>query len=319
MGGVNLIVSCTKRKTQEPRASLRLRDLDASATTAERAAEWLRRLRAAHADQVTADSLYSGDHWKVVRAIAEARCPAVQTVRVWVCSAGYGLITPDSVLAPYDATFTPGQPDSVLRNGDPAKEALPAWWKALGAWSGPPPASCRSIASVALSHPNDFLLVALSDGYLKAVAGDLADSADSLANPEQMAIICAGADTVPGLADRLLPCDSRLQRVVGGALVSLNVRLAQRLLQTSRKELALSRCRAMFGRWMSARPEPNAPSREPMTDDQVRGFIRRSLTRDPQLRPTPLLQVLRRSGRACEHGRFARLFHEVQGLTHASR
>jgi hypothetical protein len=54
-----------------------------------------------------------------------------------------------------------------------------------------------------------------------------------------------------------------------------------------------------------------------MDDDQVRSFIRKSLAKNHGLRPTPLLQALRQSGRACEHSRFVRLFHEVQAL-HAS-
>jgi hypothetical protein len=130
-------------------------------------------LRAEQSNLVVASDLYSGDHWSIVRSIT-AGSPGGQSVRVWVCSAGYGLITPDSPLAPYEATFTPGQPDSVLQNGDQARESLPEWWAALGTWEGPPSAPCRSIAGIAESHPDDFLLVALSEGYLKAVAADLA-------------------------------------------------------------------------------------------------------------------------------------------------
>jgi hypothetical protein len=69
---------------------------------------------------------------------------------------------------------------------------------------------------------------------------------------------------------------------------------------------------------MGTQPERAAPARAPMTDGDVRGFIRRSLAGDPGLRPTPLLQSLRKQGKACEHSRFARLFQEVRGLNHAS-
>lgn len=116
----------------------------------------------------------------------------------------------------------------------------------------------------------------------------------------------------------LLPCDARLQAVTGGALASLNVRLAARVLASSRKELSLARCRAMLQRWMSAHPERTVPARVPMTDDDVREFIRQALARHPGLRPTPLLHQLRQLGKACEHGRFVRLFQEVRCLSHAS-
>lgn len=112
MGGVNLIVSCTKRKARAARAALRLRDLEPTATVA----EWVRRLQAERSDLLPARDLYCGDHWAVVRSLADGVPANGQAVRVWVCSAGYGLITPASRLAAYDATFTPrpaglGPPD----------------------------------------------------------------------------------------------------------------------------------------------------------------------------------------------------------------
>jgi hypothetical protein len=54
-----------------------------------------------------------------------------------------------------------------------------------------------------------------------------------------------------------------------------------------------------------------------MTDEEVRAFIGKALTGNRRLRPTPLLQTLRQGGQACEHSRFARLFHEVQGRSYA--
>src|SRR5437868_12287553 len=120
MGGVNLIVSCTKRKTRHATASLRLRDLPGPATVEERSGAWISRLQAARSDLTPARDLYCGDHWAVVRSIAQCVPANAPAVRVWVCSAGYGLVTPDSHLAPYDATFTPRQPDSVVPAGLPS-------------------------------------------------------------------------------------------------------------------------------------------------------------------------------------------------------
>jgi hypothetical protein len=313
MGAVNLVVSCTKRKTRAARPALRLRDLAGLATVEERARAWARRLQAERADLLPARDLYCGDHWSVVRSIAEGGPANGQAVRVWVCSAGYGLVTLDSRLAPYDATFAPRQPGSVA-----PRALLPAWWAALCRWQGPPGATSRSLASVAEARPDDLLLVALSADYLAAVADDLRTAAGKLTGPENLAVICAGADTLAGLEAHLLPCDARLQAVTGGALTSLNVRLAARLLDSGREALSLARCRSVFQRWMSAQPVRSARARSPITDADVRGFISRSLALDPGLRPTRLLRLLRDQGKACEHGRFVRLFQEVRGLSHAS-
>lgn len=318
MSGVNLIVSCTKRKTRDARASLRLRDLVTPATVEERAGRWIHRLRAERSGLVSARHLYCGDHWAVVRSIAESVAGNGQAIRVWICSAGYGLLTPDSCLAPYEATFTPGQPDSVASSALPApKEAVAAWWAALGKWKGPRGAACRSIASIAELYPDDFLLVALSNDYLTAVADDLRATVTVLSDQDRLAVICAGADTLSGLESHLLPCDARLQPVVGGVLASLNVRLAARLLESCRKDLSLARCRSLFQHWMSTQPERHTPSRVLLTDNEVSGFIRNALAQDPGQRPSPLLQLLRKQGKACEHSRFVRLFREVRGLRHA--
>lgn len=310
MGRVHLIVSCSKRKSRAPRPALRLRALTA-ADPAGRAAEWVRRLRAERSDLLPAESLYAGDHWGVVRSIA-ADPPGGRPVRVWVCSAGYGLITPDSLLAPYDATFGPGEPDSVARAGERPADVLPAWWAALAGWAGPPRAGCRSIAALADEFPRDFILAALSDVYLKAVRADLAAAARTLAGPERLAVLSAGTDAVPGLEAHRLPCDARLRSVAGGVLASLNVRLARRLLAEAGDAISLSRCRDVVGRWMETSPTRRAEPRAVMTDPELRAFIRSSLAEDAERRPTPMLQELRRGGRACEHRRFARLFAEVR-------
>lgn len=301
--GVNLIVSCTKRKTRAAAAFLRLRGVPVVASIEHRATEWLRRLRSARSDLLPARQLYAGAHWSVVRAIDER-----EAVRVWICSAGYGLITPDSLLTGYDATFTSSQPDSVLAPGA-SKALLPRWWAALGAWQGPQGASCRSIAAVAATFPTDFILVALSDGYLRAVSADVRQAASQ--HGERLAIISAGAADAPGLEEALLPCDSRLQTLVGGVLASLNVRLALRLLESCRKELSLTRCRNLFRTWLTNQPERAAPARAPLPDDEVQLYIEQALLAEPGSKPSRLLRQLRDQGRACEHRRFFRLFHEV--------
>src|SRR5262249_43525449 len=148
-------------------------------------------------------------------------------IRIWVCSAGYGLIGLDSTIAPYAATFSPGHPDSVVSQGCPRQRALPAWWTALARWKGPKPAGPRTIARVAEEHPADFLPVALSAHYMTAVAEDVQAAARALQDRNQLAIISVGAGALPLLADWRLPCEASLQEGTGGALASLNVRLAE--------------------------------------------------------------------------------------------
>src|SRR4051812_46295043 len=103
MTAVNVVVSCTKRKTRRPIADLDAANLPAFVGVADRSGDWIARLAGRPEELLPAAELYSGDHWKVALELPE--CSAFP-VRLWVCSAGYGLITPSSLLAPYEATFS---------------------------------------------------------------------------------------------------------------------------------------------------------------------------------------------------------------------
>ena len=80
--------------------------------------------------------LYAGEHWDVARRLANLS-DADTSVELWVCSAGYGLIPASAPSAPYAATFTPGNADSVPDGAEGAS----AWWNALASWEGPLPQS----------------------------------------------------------------------------------------------------------------------------------------------------------------------------------
>src|SRR5581483_11722789 len=108
----------------------------------ERAAGWLKLLRRGTAGTVPAAELYLGDHWAVVRELATR-----PGVRVWVCSAGYGLVSVESPLRPYSATFAAGEPDSVCVGAEDVTATRRAWWRALAGWDGPGPAGPRSLES----------------------------------------------------------------------------------------------------------------------------------------------------------------------------
>jgi hypothetical protein len=71
---INLVVTCTKRKTRTPLPGLQLRSV-AGKTPAVRAAKWLRRLSSCRGETVPVAGLYAGDHWSVVRAGWEGPAP----------------------------------------------------------------------------------------------------------------------------------------------------------------------------------------------------------------------------------------------------
>jgi hypothetical protein len=267
-----------------------------------------------------AEALYSGDSWSVIRSLAKGG-PRTPPVRVWVCSAGYGLLSSESLLHPYSATFDSGQADSVPANGRgaAARDASRAWWRLLSEWEGPSPRGPRTIAELAEAYPRSPLLVVASEVYLVAVADDLRAGRAKLADPDLLSIISAGSADVEGLEKHLLPCDARLQRLVGGARASLNARLARLALSSLRGRAptypALSE---LFTGLLAEQPEVSSPRRAALTDAEVKGYLKDPLERNPDVRPTPLLRKLRDSGRACEQSRFASLFRAVREQLYGS-
>jgi hypothetical protein len=318
MAGIHLVVSCAKRKTQEPRVSLRLRAVRRSLSIERRAREWIGRLRKYTFGRIPARDLYSGEHWHAVRSLQDHPTQSGQPIRVWVCSAGVGLVPIDAWVSPYSATFTPGELDAVCQDGGYSlRAALPMWWASVaqydGVHTGP-----RTITDIARTYPRDFLLVALPDAYLTAVADDLKSTVRATRSAERFAILSVGGTVPTEVESHLLPAEARLQQLVGGSLSSLNARLARLLIvHLSDGPLTLTRCRDKLANLVETTPALVRTSRIKLTDMEVKKAIRAFFKDTPHTSPTPLLRRLRDGGNACKHSRFMTLFWQVKGQHNA--
>jgi hypothetical protein len=279
----------------------------------------LSRLRASSHETIPVDRLYAGDHWSVVRSLAGQTAPAGAVTRVWVCSAGYGLLPWTSRIAPYSATFSRGELDSVLRDVriESWASSVQRWWETLARWEGPEPGTPRTVAGLVRAFPGDLFLVALSGPYLTALSADLGAAGRALEDQRRLSILSAGAKPADGLEGYMVPCSARLQPCVGGTLTSLNVRLARMALaDLGETEPTLPALRHYFTRLLNAPAHPPRARRAAVTDDQVKAYIRAALRQDVQGRPTRLLARLRGEGRACEQSRFMSLFHTIEEEFH---
>src|SRR5205807_3679443 len=106
---------------------------------------------------------YSGDHWSVVRSIADSSCDAFQ-IRIWICSAGFGLIRWQDSIGPYSATFARSHPDSVTGRGRTGTSS--EWWNGLTHWiprslsrpdSAPGPRNLSDLGRCV--HERDFVIM----------------------------------------------------------------------------------------------------------------------------------------------------------------
>jgi hypothetical protein len=248
-------------------------------------------------------------------AVADGR------VRLWVCSAGYGLVHADAPLVPYSATFATNDPDSVRRfTSEDGADVSQTWWSELATWPGPRPGDPRSLSDLAASDPRSPLLVAASDVYLRAIEADLTVAAGRLRRSEALAVISAGGTANGPLREHLVPCDAKWQAAVGGALVSLNVRLAARAIrELPPADLTVDALGMRFAAWVEGVAPPERPVRSRLMDEAILRYIREGLATDPAASWSRLHRDLRDSGRACQAERFARLYRVVTEKADVSR
>jgi hypothetical protein len=300
---VHVVVTCTNRKRVAVTDELSARNMKAK-NVDEGCDEWVRRISTAPT-RVPASDMYAGEHWLIARGLAGV---VGKNATLWVCSAGYGLIPVEAPIAAYAATFALGHEDSVA----PDAEGTRQWWRGLSRWVGPQGGQPRSFAALAARYPDSSVVAVLSDPYLRACSTDLRDAASTLSDSDNLSVI-GPAGRCAEIEDLVVPVTAALRTVVGGSLLSLNVRATAHVLKESRLRGDAVR-RPLLAKLMraaiAAAPDaPHKPAGARMTDDEVRSFIRKRLEFGPTS-ATPLLRELRSSGLSCEQARFRTLFLE---------
>jgi hypothetical protein len=299
---VHVLVTCTNRKSVSVPSALHL-DNASGHTLGQRSREWIRRLvDVADVPLVAADRLYLGEHWKVARGLRSLSTG--NRVRLWVCSAGYGLIPAEALLRPYAATFT-GQADRVPGGSEGARD----WWQALAAWAGPAPKQPRTIRLLAAGDPSAYFMVVLSPPYLDACRDDIAAAAAAVTDPQRFVVISAGARHSGPLANLIVPADARLQAFLGGTRQALNVRIADHLLSAGIGERA--RASQHLAQLLAKQAPISRYERKQLSDQEVREMISHRLTQVPGMSASKMLREFRDAGFACEQSRFARLHHHI--------
>jgi len=276
-----------------------------------RLALWTQALMAHSADGISALDLYGGNYWSVIRGMAKKN-NAFSHVRFWVISAGFGLIPIHRAICSYDATFSSSKPDSVLPD-KPSRFTHEEWWGGLSEWHKQQgnPISC--IADLAKAYPSEPLIVALSPEYLTAVYRDLYTAREFLHNPNHLVIISSGSGKKGPLKNNFLPCDARMEHIVGVSRMALNARIIHHVLTAnSINEINAVDLERKYSALLRDLPSANYPVRDASTDEEVLSFIRESLKNGLPASSGRLLRIYRDSGKACEQSRFRGLFLQTQ-------
>jgi len=155
---INIVTNCTARKAYAAPRLLHGRSLPKGPVLT-LAKEWKRRLKVAK-KRVPAGELYQG------RAFQEAsKAARLAQSRLYIVSAGLGLITEKDCIPPYSLTASEGHPDAVSQRVDSRATFRSAdWWCALA--SG-------SFVKCIRNSPQALFVLALSTVYLQLLVDDL--------------------------------------------------------------------------------------------------------------------------------------------------
>jgi hypothetical protein len=302
---VHLVAACCDGKSIPVPLRHRLRGVRLSSFE-ERIEEWWTRLTAAE-ETVPARELYQGQYWATVLRSSEAAAAGGHRLKLWVASAGYGLVDADWHLAPYSATFAAGLADSVSKCG--SVDATRRWWRALAGQRVPGARGPRTVARLAAEHPRDVVMVLGSPAYVEALSHDLARARERLNRPEQLVLVTSRDPTDPILAANTVPSRASLQQKLAGALVSLHAQVANKILRESPHHgLDARDLRARYQALAASLPPVEKASGKRMTDAEVLQFIARLRRKERGITKSRAHRRLRDAAFACEQKRFNSLF-----------
>lgn len=306
---LTVIVTCTKDKRVAVPESCKLRNIPGDSLS-EKIRTWESVTKQFWSDSIRVKDLYAGDHWTTVKAFNSKYF----NLDVWVCSAGLGLIHTDDYVVPYAATFSPSHPDFVAAKLTALDRttAVSHWWNATQKlWKSRFRDRPRSIKDLMNKYPERSILIVASDNYMRAITEDVRDGLGNLIDTNQLTIVSAGSKSLKGFEQNLVPCDGRLQAVVGGAMRSLNTRVAAQIIRDSKVPPTASSLRTRYQKILDQQKPVERYTRQPLSDHEVKNFIRKQLRANPKQSHSPLLRLLRSSNLACEQKRFASLHKQV--------
>ncbi len=309
---VNIVVSCVKSKTSETEPSFLLRN-HSGRNLAAIASSWIGKMQRSKGG-LEAIALYKGDYWQIIRSVIISEIVhsgTTQHAEFWICSAGFGLIRPNTIVFPYSATFNPSDPDfpgHTLSGISPPK-ACAEWWKFLSHWNVMSSDDPRTIRDVVTRNADVPLIISVSQWYIEAIADDFLSAVSLLKNSDMVTILTSTQPRRPELRPYCIFFDARLQKWLGGARVSLSARVLRSII----KDLDTFSRPAIrdYIEEQSKGKHIITYKRTALSDSEIEDYVKREIFSSPEKKYTALLKKLRDSGCACERSRFKKIYERV--------
>jgi hypothetical protein len=298
-----IITNCTNRKRTHVPTTCRIGEFQ-SARASDLADKWITTLIETN-QKTLAENLYCG------RVFTEVKCAvALLNAKLFITSAGLGLIESTQEVPTYSSTISKGSSDYVL---DKLTEGnVSDWWKALNR---------KSPFSVAFNtYPYELILIAMSLPYFRLIEQQLIELNASEKSKLRLFLRVDSNDISTCLVPYLMPYDDRFDSQNGpnrGTLNDFPQRALRHFVESILTTTSNHSCEnhSVLVENVLKKLQPYkiiAGAR--CSDDEISDLILKHRS-ECLSSPSKMLRFFRDSlGIACEQKRFQRLFHNVTVL-----
>ena len=253
----------------------------------------------ASTDRLAADKLYLGEYWSVVRNIAKQ-----ERAKIWIFSAGMGIIPYSAKIPSYSATYSSDSLDSVRKLESKNKDTNQNWFNLIleKQQFGIGTAELKTILN------QDTILFAVSRSYLQTIQNILLE----INNPQ---LFILGSNLRNIQVKNKVEVPGSLRMALGGSLQTVNIRLVEYLLtQTTllqKETVSLAEINSVVKTLSENSGDLPKYERLKSTDVEIESFIRSRPIETHNDSHSRALRDFRNAGNACEQSRFKKIFLSV--------
>lgn len=315
----HLFVTCVSQKSSKNLESINDKDI-LQGTPEDVFIQWEEKLRKSKFDKIRAGELYKGDLWNKYLTLYDCVKVRFPESKLWIISAGQGLINHDTMIIPYAATFQDGKGISdsifskvnheiVTKTGK--KNILSKWWKLCQSMHGTPSIS----ELIGQSKEEDRFLFVLGKEYLLSLMPEIQESINAVPNKEKIIIISNSRKDshTKALGENLLYNSPDFRNLPGTNSVTINAAIALDLIKNFPLESTNWQRKTLNAYLIDRAKELDyklLTQRQKSTDVEIKDFILEHL-KDSEKSASELHRIFHGSGRACEQKRFSILYREI--------
>lgn len=303
-----LVTPCTNRKLGSARnPALHAGQLE-TGSQEEVSAQWVSLVQESPST-ATASNLYGGRGFKEALAATND-----DHARLWIISAGLGLVQAQTPCPTYNLTITPGSSDSVQRRVSRGTFRAGNWWAELNKGLR----GDFGLASLVRAHPESTVVITLSAAYADLVLDDLL-RLDAIECQRIRIVGPRSPARLNGpLRDAWMPYDTRFDgpdSPLPGTGADYPQRVARHFVSLIEHGGTIADARAHANAVLDALRDfapPSLPDRTRADDETLCAVIRKRWD-DANGSGARMLRIIRdEEGLRCEQGRFASLFRRLK-------